>query len=68
MDGQALVPFNFVHTGKHNSITENFYYINFTCSSGKKALGDLSRLKASREMFISLDFELETNQKEVTGW
>ncbi|XP_078240047.1 signal peptide, CUB and EGF-like domain-containing protein 2 isoform X2 [Pogona vitticeps] len=52
--------------GKHNSIMENFYYVNFTCSSGKKALGDLSRLKAAREMFISMDFELETNQKEVT--
>ncbi|XP_072841849.2 signal peptide, CUB and EGF-like domain-containing protein 2 isoform X3 [Pogona vitticeps] len=53
-------------SGKHNSIMENFYYVNFTCSSGKKALGDLSRLKAAREMFISMDFELETNQKEVT--
>ncbi|KAJ7344448.1 hypothetical protein JRQ81_000398 [Phrynocephalus forsythii] len=52
--------------GKHNSITENFYYVNFTCSSGKKALGDLSRPKAAREKFISMDFELETNHKEVT--
>uniref|UniRef100_A0A8D2LHA2 Signal peptide, CUB and EGF-like domain-containing protein 2 n=1 Tax=Varanus komodoensis TaxID=61221 RepID=A0A8D2LHA2_VARKO len=51
---------------KHNSIMENFYYVNLTCSSGKKVLGDLSGLKAAREMFISTDFELETNQKEVT--
>ncbi|XP_033008803.1 signal peptide, CUB and EGF-like domain-containing protein 2 isoform X3 [Lacerta agilis] len=52
---------------KHNSVMEkNFYYVNLTCSSGKRTLGDLSGLKAAREMFISADFELETNQKEVT--
>nr|XP_060623137.1 signal peptide, CUB and EGF-like domain-containing protein 2 isoform X2 [Anolis sagrei ordinatus] len=51
---------------KHTSIIENFHYVNLTCSSGKKALGDHGRLKAAREMFISADFELETNQKEVT--
>ncbi|CAI5763386.1 peptide, CUB and EGF-like domain-containing 2 isoform X1 [Podarcis lilfordi] len=52
---------------KHNSVMEkNFYYVNLTCSSGKRTLGDLSSLKAAREMFISADFELETNQKEVT--
>ncbi|KAM6459409.1 signal peptide, CUB and EGF-like domain-containing protein 2 isoform 5-T5 [Liasis olivaceus] len=51
---------------KHNSIMENFYYVNLTCSSGKKTLGDLGKMKAAREMFISADFELETDQKEVT--
>ncbi|XP_066475371.1 signal peptide, CUB and EGF-like domain-containing protein 2 [Tiliqua scincoides] len=51
---------------KHNGIMENFYYVNLTCGSGKRTLGDLGRLKAAREMFISVDFELETNQKEVT--
>ncbi|XP_032080788.1 signal peptide, CUB and EGF-like domain-containing protein 2 isoform X1 [Thamnophis elegans] len=50
---------------KHNSVTENFYYVNLTCSSGKKTVGDLGRMKAAREMFISADFELETDQKEV---
>ncbi|XP_060117740.1 signal peptide, CUB and EGF-like domain-containing protein 2 isoform X5 [Heteronotia binoei] len=51
---------------KHNSVMETFYYVKLTCVSGKRVLGDLSRLKAAREMFISADFELETNQKEVT--
>lgn len=47
---------------------ENFCYVNLTCSSGKKTVGDLGRMKAAREMFISADFELETDQKEVAGW
>lgn len=68
IDGQAIATFNFFHPEKHNGIIENFYYVNLTCGSGKRTLGDLGRLKASREMFISVDFELETNQKEVTGW
>ncbi|XP_058015509.1 signal peptide, CUB and EGF-like domain-containing protein 2 isoform X7 [Ahaetulla prasina] len=50
---------------KRNSVMENFYYVNLTCSSGKKTVGDLGRMKAAREMFISADFELETDQKEV---
>lgn len=66
--GQVAASFNFVHTEKHNSIMENFYYVNLTCSSGKKTVGDLGRMKAAREMFISADFELETDQKEVAGW
>uniref|UniRef100_A0ACB8G363 Signal peptide, CUB and EGF-like domain-containing protein 2 n=1 Tax=Sphaerodactylus townsendi TaxID=933632 RepID=A0ACB8G363_9SAUR len=51
---------------KHNSVMESFYYVKLTCISGKRVLGDLSRLKGARGMFISADFELETNQKEVT--
>uniref|UniRef100_A0A7M4E046 Signal peptide, CUB domain and EGF like domain containing 2 n=1 Tax=Crocodylus porosus TaxID=8502 RepID=A0A7M4E046_CROPO len=51
---------------KHNSVTESFYYVNLTCSSGKKVHGDFNRLAAAKEMFITADFELETNQKEVT--
>jgi len=47
---------------------ESFHYVNLTCSSGKKVHGALSRLPATREIFITADFELETNQKEVTGW
>ncbi|KAG8125785.1 hypothetical protein E2320_020976 [Naja naja] len=50
---------------KHNSIMENFYYVNLTCSSGKKIVGDLGSMKAAREMFISADLELETDQNEV---
>lgn len=66
--GQAFASFNFVHTERHNSVMESFHYVNLTCSSGKKVHGALSRLKATREIFITADFELETSQKEVTGW
>uniref|UniRef100_A0A8B9E663 Signal peptide, CUB and EGF-like domain-containing protein 2 n=1 Tax=Anser cygnoides TaxID=8845 RepID=A0A8B9E663_ANSCY len=66
--GQAFASFNFVHTERHNSLTERFHYVNLTCSSGKKVHGAVSRLPATREIFITVDFELETNQKEVTGW
>nr|XP_047926109.1 signal peptide, CUB and EGF-like domain-containing protein 2 isoform X2 [Anser cygnoides]XP_047926110.1 signal peptide, CUB and EGF-like domain-containing protein 2 isoform X2 [Anser cygnoides]XP_047926111.1 signal peptide, CUB and EGF-like domain-containing protein 2 isoform X2 [Anser cygnoides] len=51
---------------RHNSLTERFHYVNLTCSSGKKVHGAVSRLPATREIFITVDFELETNQKEVT--
>ncbi|POI32624.1 hypothetical protein CIB84_003624 [Bambusicola thoracicus] len=51
---------------RHNSVMESFHYVNLTCSSGKKVHGALSRLPATREIFITADFELETNQKEVT--
>lgn len=47
---------------------ESFHYVNLTCSSGKKVPGALSRLAATREIFITADFELETSRKEVTGW
>lgn len=66
--GQAFASFNFVHTERHNSVMESFHYVNLTCSSGKKVHGALSRLTATREIFITADFELETSRKEVTGW
>uniref|UniRef100_A0A8C3CW45 Signal peptide, CUB and EGF-like domain-containing protein 2 n=1 Tax=Cairina moschata TaxID=8855 RepID=A0A8C3CW45_CAIMO len=51
---------------RHNSLMERFHYVNLTCSSGKKVHGAVSRLPATREIFITVDFELETNEKEVT--
>ncbi|KAK2535738.1 hypothetical protein Q9233_003464 [Columba guinea] len=51
---------------RHNSVMESFHYVNLTCSSGKKVHGALSRLTATREIFITADFELETSRKEVT--
>ncbi|NXX80771.1 SCUB2 protein, partial [Urocolius indicus] len=51
---------------RHNSVMESFQYVNLTCSSGKKIHGALSRLTATRAIFITADFELETSQKEVT--
>ncbi|NWV71215.1 SCUB2 protein, partial [Malurus elegans] len=51
---------------RHNSVMESFYYVNLTCSSGKKVHGALSRLTATREIFITAEFELETSRKEVT--
>lgn len=66
--GQAFASFGFVHAERQNSVMESFHYVNLTCSSGKKVPGALSRLTATREIFITADFELETSQKEVTGW
>ncbi|XP_026517766.2 signal peptide, CUB and EGF-like domain-containing protein 2, partial [Terrapene carolina triunguis] len=57
---QQIIPDN------HNSVMESFYYVNLKCSSGKKVLGAVSRPTTAKEMFITVDFELETNQKEVT--
>uniref|UniRef100_A0A8C4JK67 Protein CEGP1 n=1 Tax=Dromaius novaehollandiae TaxID=8790 RepID=A0A8C4JK67_DRONO len=51
---------------RHNSVMESFYYVNLTCSSGKKVHGPFSRLPATREIFITADFELETSHEEVT--
>ncbi|NXO29786.1 SCUB2 protein, partial [Cisticola juncidis] len=51
---------------RQNSVMESFHYVNLTCSSGKKVHGALSRLTATREIFITADFELETSWKEVT--
>ncbi|XP_010224124.1 PREDICTED: signal peptide, CUB and EGF-like domain-containing protein 2, partial [Tinamus guttatus] len=53
-------------TERHNSVMESFRYVNLTCSSGKKVHGPFSRLPATREIFITADFELETSHKEVT--
>lgn len=66
--GRAFASFDFVHTERQNSVMESFHYVNLTCSSGKKVHGALSRLTATREIFITADFELETSRKEVTGW
>ncbi|EMP38306.1 DENN domain-containing protein 5A [Chelonia mydas] len=49
-----------------NSVMESFYYVNLKCSSGMKVLGAVSRPTTAKEMFITVDFELETNQQEVT--
>lgn len=58
----------FLHTEKHSSVKESFRYANLTCSSGKQVPGAPGRPSATKEMFITVEFELETNQKEVTGW
>ncbi|KAF2977091.1 hypothetical protein EK904_007876 [Melospiza melodia maxima] len=55
-----------VFSERQNSVMESFHYVNLTCSSGKKVPGALSRLAATREIFITADFELETSRKEVT--
>ncbi|XP_040114348.1 signal peptide, CUB and EGF-like domain-containing protein 2 isoform X3 [Oryx dammah] len=52
---------------KHSSVKESFRYANLTCSSGKQVPGGPGRPSAPKEMFITVEFELETNQKEVTG-
>uniref|UniRef100_A0A8C3VAH0 Signal peptide, CUB and EGF-like domain-containing protein 2 n=1 Tax=Catharus ustulatus TaxID=91951 RepID=A0A8C3VAH0_CATUS len=51
---------------RQNSVMESFHYVNLTCSSGKRVHGALSRLTATREIFITADFELEMSWKEVT--
>ncbi|XP_046927644.1 signal peptide, CUB and EGF-like domain-containing protein 2 isoform X3 [Lynx rufus] len=52
---------------KHSSVKESFRYANLTCSSGKQVPGAPGRTSATKEMFITVEFELETNQKEVTA-
>nr|XP_036882260.1 signal peptide, CUB and EGF-like domain-containing protein 2 [Manis javanica] len=52
---------------KHSSVKESFRYTNLTCSSGKQVLAAPGRPSASKEMVITVEFELETNQKEVTA-
>ncbi|KAF5918838.1 hypothetical protein HPG69_005878 [Diceros bicornis minor] len=52
---------------KHSSVKESFRYANLTCSSGKQVPGAPGRPSATKEMFITVEFELETNQKEVTA-
>ncbi|XP_069479784.1 signal peptide, CUB and EGF-like domain-containing protein 2 isoform X3 [Ambystoma mexicanum] len=44
-------------------VTESFSFVNLTC---KKALGASGRKATAKEIFITAEFELETNQKEVT--
>ncbi|KAB1272452.1 signal peptide protein; CUB and EGF-like domain-containing protein 2 [Camelus dromedarius] len=52
---------------KHSSVKESFHYANLTCSSGNQVLAAPGRPSTTREMFITVEFELETNQKEVTA-
>ncbi|XP_047548290.1 signal peptide, CUB and EGF-like domain-containing protein 2 isoform X3 [Lutra lutra] len=52
---------------KHSSVKESFRYANLTCSSSKHVPGAPGRPSATKEMFITVEFELETNQKEVTA-
>ncbi|XP_044775785.1 signal peptide, CUB and EGF-like domain-containing protein 2 isoform X3 [Neomonachus schauinslandi] len=52
---------------KHSSVKESFRYANLTCSSSKQVPGAPGRPSATKEMFLSVEFELETNQKEVTA-
>lgn len=58
----------FLHTEKHSSVKESFRYVNLTCSSGKQVLGAPGRPSTPKEMFLTVEFERETYQKEVTGW
>ncbi|XP_017355805.1 signal peptide, CUB and EGF-like domain-containing protein 2 isoform X3 [Cebus imitator] len=52
---------------KHSSVKESFRYVNLTCSSGKQVPRAPGRPSTPKEMFITVEFELETNQKEVTA-
>uniref|UniRef100_A0A452QB45 Protein CEGP1 n=1 Tax=Ursus americanus TaxID=9643 RepID=A0A452QB45_URSAM len=52
---------------KQSSVKESFRYANITCASSKQAPGAPGRPSATKEMFITVEFELETNQKEVTA-
>nr|XP_020021318.1 signal peptide, CUB and EGF-like domain-containing protein 2 [Castor canadensis] len=52
---------------QQSSVKESFRYANLTCSSGKRVPGAPGRLSAPKEMFITVEFERETYQKEVTA-
>uniref|UniRef100_A0A7N5KGX1 Signal peptide, CUB and EGF-like domain-containing protein 2 n=1 Tax=Ailuropoda melanoleuca TaxID=9646 RepID=A0A7N5KGX1_AILME len=52
---------------KQSSVKESFRYANLTCASSKQVPGAPGRPSATKEMFITVEFELETNQKEVTA-
>ncbi|XP_053418008.1 signal peptide, CUB and EGF-like domain-containing protein 2 isoform X4 [Nycticebus coucang] len=52
---------------KHSSVKESFRYANLTCSPGKEVPGAPGRPSTPKEMFVTVEFELETNQKEVTA-
>uniref|UniRef100_A0A8C0KFB3 Signal peptide, CUB and EGF-like domain-containing protein 2 n=1 Tax=Canis lupus dingo TaxID=286419 RepID=A0A8C0KFB3_CANLU len=57
----------FLHTEKHSSVKESFRYANLTCSFSKQVPGAPGRPSTTKEMFITVEFELEINQKEVTA-
>lgn len=59
-DLQWIIPDN------HNSVMESFCYVNLKCSSGKKDFGAFGKPTTAKEMFITVDLKLETNQKEMT--
>ncbi|GAB1292544.1 Signal peptide, CUB and EGF-like domain-containing protein 2 [Apodemus speciosus] len=52
---------------RHSSVKESFQYANLTCSPGKRVPGALGRPNAPKEMLITVEFERETYEKEVTA-
>ncbi|KAK1335951.1 hypothetical protein QTO34_003751 [Cnephaeus nilssonii] len=52
---------------KHSSVKESFRYAHLTCGFRKRVPGAPGRPSATQEVFITVEFELETNQKEVTA-
>ncbi|XP_072475580.1 signal peptide, CUB and EGF-like domain-containing protein 2 isoform X2 [Notamacropus eugenii] len=52
---------------EYSSVKEGFHYVNLTCGSGKQVPGAFGRPTTTKEMLISVDFELEANQQEVTA-
>lgn len=58
----------FLHAEKHSSVKESFRYAHLTCGSRKRVPGAPGRPSAAQEAFVTVEFGLETNQKEVTGW
>uniref|UniRef100_A0A8D1BKD4 Signal peptide, CUB domain and EGF like domain containing 2 n=1 Tax=Sus scrofa TaxID=9823 RepID=A0A8D1BKD4_PIG len=52
---------------EHSSVKESFRYANLTCSSRKQVPGAPGRPSAPEDVFVTVEFELETNQKEVTA-
>lgn len=50
-------------TEKQNLVYDRFDFVNITCR--RRASG---RKTAAKETVITAQFELEANQKEVTGW
>nr|KAF6343624.1 signal peptide, CUB domain and EGF like domain containing 2 [Pipistrellus kuhlii] len=52
---------------KHSSVKESFRYAHLTCGSRKRVPGAPGRPSAAQEVFVTVEFGLETNQKEVTA-
>ncbi|XP_068947290.1 signal peptide, CUB and EGF-like domain-containing protein 2 isoform X2 [Petaurus breviceps papuanus] len=52
---------------KYSSVKEGFHYVKLTCGSGKHVPGAFGRPATIKEMFISVDLELEASQQEVTA-